>query len=380
MSRLIVFSFLGILSGGGCLPSQASTVGFEAFKKTLYPYVRANCKACHGANQAPFFAVSDEEEAFQYSKNYVDFSQLDRSIFLERVTNGHSGGPETQTDGSEMLSILEEWKRLWHQNPNPVPSPQRTVSSQVSLPVEVLPEGSQSWGTLQFDLAKSSPYRLDLEKVYFEIKVRRFGLDALQFTRPRLGTAQKAIRVEDLNIHVVSPEQSVASNRNRYQSLKRTIQPGRLPSQMGEPLLFPVLSSRAEIRVLEDGVDFSQIKISVSFKTIEAIQAGTQCRNLKDFKLDVYQLMLDRNCVYCHGGGPRGLAGRSPAKDYFDLSLSPEEVCRKSLQWIDVDAPSESALLTYPLWGEGGHPKILPFVSEVVPFWTDWIRSEKASF
>jgi hypothetical protein len=70
---------------------------FALFESDLHPILKKNCGMCHGASQAPQFAVDSSTEAFETinSAKLIDYANSDNSRFLEKLgTNHQCGTPE----------------------------------------------------------------------------------------------------------------------------------------------------------------------------------------------------------------------------------------------------------------------------------------------
>lgn len=146
-------------------------VGLEAFRRTLYPQLRASCVNCHGDNgRATPHSQSDAASAYALAKTLVNFNDLPRSRFVRKVRTAHwteydeaeTGMPETQ-----MLRSLQDW---WDAGERDCP-PAFSFSTSLMSVSNVLPDVAQGFKTLSWDLAGAGGSYLGCK---FLLDVQRF--------------------------------------------------------------------------------------------------------------------------------------------------------------------------------------------------------------
>ena len=89
--------------------SQGEEKSIAAFTKTLHPVLQTKCGSCHGASQAPTFAVADAKTAHGLilSAQLVSFSNIENSDLVKKVDEGHQGFDTT--DGDEIGTEISDW-------------------------------------------------------------------------------------------------------------------------------------------------------------------------------------------------------------------------------------------------------------------------------
>lgn len=103
------------LGDGGNTPSAAASR--EAFKTTLYPFVRTNCSQCHGINQSPMFALPDLQQAFNNLTNFqlANLQNPGASYMVQKLQSGHNNFPTTWP--AEVTNLISQWAQILAQNP-----------------------------------------------------------------------------------------------------------------------------------------------------------------------------------------------------------------------------------------------------------------------
>ncbi len=87
----------------------------EAFRTTVFPVLRANCKGCHERVQTPFFASLTPEAALQAIQDTgkVNFEEIENSRIVKRlVGDNHNCWSECPTDAETMRLAIQTWKDL----------------------------------------------------------------------------------------------------------------------------------------------------------------------------------------------------------------------------------------------------------------------------
>lgn len=94
------------IQNGGAL---AGAGGLNGFQQSVYPFVRKNCVECHGASQAPLFAVADVNAAYNVALQNVTFSNIPLSKLVVQAGNGHCGDPGCANNSAAMQTQVQAW-------------------------------------------------------------------------------------------------------------------------------------------------------------------------------------------------------------------------------------------------------------------------------
>lgn len=350
-------------------PSASLPPAVAAFARSVHAYTRKNCSGCHGASQAPLFAVAEIEKAYAASKPFADFDKVSQSTFVKRAMNGHCGA-NCKTDGAAMTAAIEEWKKAEQAtNPPPIdPNAGRTFTETLELPNN-LPTGTE------FALL-----RWELQGARITLEAQRFGNDGFRFRKPRAGVRSGSLTLQDIRVHL----NGVTAKKPRFHSIDAVV--FALSSGAMDDALsgFPVLSAANEIIVPVDKAEpdsaprESSIKLSFAKFTLDD-QRNPGCFALELFKSKVLPLTEARDCYSCHGGGPDLAEGLETARKHLDMKTNDAEICSAFLQRVSRKTPLASPLILYPMGNKELHPAVLPFIEEIVPNWTDWIAAEQAA-
>jgi hypothetical protein len=102
--------------GGGSEPQATENASVPqdsvvAFEETVFPIVRDNCQVCHGASQAPQFAVEDVKVAHDnlVKASKVDLNHPDASRIYLKVKEGHNCWSDCAENSGEILASIEDW-------------------------------------------------------------------------------------------------------------------------------------------------------------------------------------------------------------------------------------------------------------------------------
>lgn len=372
-----VFLLIAVLFGFSPTGSakMKSDEGFKYFKEVFYPYWKDTklCGACHITNQAPQFLTTDLQVAYKTTLNYVNFNDVNRSILIRQsMPNAQGVGhcknlANCKTDGKMMTKMLTEWAKIDGDG-----GVARKRTEEVILPNLLADE----YQTISFDLSKLSPGVDGLKNAFFSIEAKKFTEDSIIFRRPKLASKEAPIYFKDIVIELSTPTDPIQKFRN----LERSVNPKSLDMNALNWQPIPTLSVD---RMVALSVDLKQtIKVRIGFADIKVGVPAMKCKNLKGFEENVYNSYVDRRCFFCHSGGPE----KFPKLDYepyvnawksWDMDDSVEGLCDKSLERANFANPLRSPFIWFALGYDEKHPRGIPYVQEVDPFWTNWINSEK---
>lgn len=319
----------------------------SSFEKTAYPFLKKQCSFCHGDTQAPLFAVSNVSEAYAAAKPLVDFAEPAKSKLVVRSMNGHCGLSFCQTDGKELTAAIVEWAKT-----------ETPVEVRIRTKAQTIPQLSLTeYREIQWDLSETEPVQAGLKNAKIQIEAILFSEDSILFRRPRIVGNTTPVYVKDLALEI----NDEIIQKGKYKTLEKVVMPGNTP---------PVLSVDKLLIAYSAGL---QIRLSLS--RVQQSQSAINCSNFERFQSSVYPVMVDRECFYCHGGGPKNYGGEALAMKSFDTRGSVTQLCLASMQRSQPASPLKSALVWYALGNEAGHPRMIPYVDDIQPEWIDWIKS-----
>jgi len=324
------------------LPSKSARA-LSAFRDSVFAYTQKNCVGCHERRQAPLFATGDLERAYALSKNYVNFSDVDQSTFVARVTNGHCG-ISCQTDGKEMREAIVKWweegeKDLSGDKPQPL---LKTFS------IRIPKLSSSKYAELQWNLDRVGP---DLDNVRFSLEIQKFDDSNYRIRRPRLLTYSLPLRLVSLGFDLNG---RIRHELSHYFTLSRVVGPNSKA----------ILSTRLMLAPIESTEDTLAL-------TFQALERGSvdSCWRGAVFAEHVRPI-LERKCFRCHQQ-----AG-DPAFHRFPMDGSDEELCLEAHERVDPHDPSHSALIQFPYVQILDHPVRVLSESERAQF-LEWITEKR---
>lgn len=352
------------------------TDGIHAFSESVHPLVTNNCSGCHdrreGTQNGPRFAVQDLAESYAMVSRYVNFDDLDSSIFVTKGGNQHcsSYGINCGVDFAQIKEKLNAW---WTGGENLCLRRGKYQAPAFTLPADV-PDRAAGFKSLRWDLGS---IRADLQGASFEMEAQIFARPseatkgAYRFRAPRLVVANGTYAVGNVRVLINGKLDPLA---NGFTSLNKVVKGQPLPTDAGKPSAHPTLSSKSLIVVMDKP---QGDQLGVSFELLDPAMPR-QCKDQAKFEGDVLPVLEARNCYVCHGGGPEAQPGRSPAKDRFGMNAPATELCSRFLERVDFDTVMNSVAVDYSFRGMNDHPRVIPRIDEIQPAWTDWIRSEAA--
>jgi mono/diheme cytochrome c family protein len=383
---------------------EAAGAGFETFKTTLFPAVRQNCASCHGVNQNPQFALADAASDYATLRNgLVDFDVPENSFIVRQLVGGHQGfaaqaGPFTE--------LITKWAAAESSRPGggdgglpggPIaandPRTIKIASAALTLPA-TLPSTpgnvtSNNYARVRWDLSSATPADPDLVGAYFEVDVQfqanpTAGLPgAYLFRRPRVGSVSNSLSVKNVKLLLLDRK----ANRFVYNpqvvdwvGIETLVAPNAGVTA-GNPLPFPILSNDplliaqsdnyigSDTPYLGNPIAGGQDQFQVAFEVLQRTTTPN-CKNPtgnpSSFDVTAYPVMQNQ-CVRCHGGGNATATAR------FSMQGTAAQVCDRALQRVNLNFPTQSALIGAPTLGTGSMGRINGFNSQ--PF-LDWIQSE----
>jgi hypothetical protein len=358
-------------------PAQCQA-GVTAFTNSVHQLIRTHCTHCHDVNadirQGPPFAVADPGDSYSRVSRLVNWNDPNSSYFITKGGDRHcvGYGYDCATGAPELEAALNAW---WTNGESSCPRLGNFFTAQLPLP-QNLPVGRDTWVPLRFDLSDIDP---SLDQALFEIEVQWFSQPAspspgaYRFRKPRLASVLNPVHLKGIRVLVNGKWDSFA---DAYVPLEITVGDAPIPSDPKKPLPHPVLSADPLI-VTEDKPTGDVI--SIAFEGLNAVAQSPRCKSLSLYQSNVVPTLKARNCFFCHSGGDQNLPGDDSRGAVSRLSFSGTDatVCSKLIQRVTPWNPQISPLVSYPLKADWEHPRIIPAVDEVSP-WYDWINAELA--
>ncbi|MEQ1876681.1 MAG: hypothetical protein ABL958_08540 [Bdellovibrionia bacterium] len=324
--------------------SPRDVAGFE---KTTYVFAKKQCAVCHGDTQAPLFAVKDVNVAYAAAKPYADFANPAKSRLYAQSMNGHCNLSYCKTDGKEMLASITEWAK------SETPVSTRIKTKSIAMPQLSMTE----YRAISWNLSETEPAQAGMGNARIQVEAILFSADSVLFRRPRVVGNTTPVYMKDLALEI----NGEIIQKGKYENLERVVMPSTTP---------PVLSVDKILIPYTDG-----LKIGLSLSRVQVSQALTSCSDLEKFQANVYPVMVDRECFYCHGGGPKNYPGEMTAMKTFDTRGTLLQLCLASQQRSHQATPLKSPIIWYALGNEAGHPRMIPYVDDIQPEWIDWIKA-----
>lgn len=343
--------------------------GLTAFTQSVHPWVREHCVGCHGASQAPMFAIPDAEDSYTLflSKPLVNFSDYDLSRVVQKMSDGHCGSAcSNATLRQELIDKITFW---WEHgecfeqgkcNGNG-PGDGRIVLSAQTIPsniVAAFPNGPSAEGTVfQWDLGEVSSA---LAGSTFKFEMRAIpNTTAYEVRKPRLliPSGGSPIEVTDLNFEI---NDVFNVNTSTYATVDLiSVTPGN------------ILSPLSAILVQQNGPGADTI--APSFAVLKASSAKT-CKALGTFLANVKPGRMEPGgvCYGCHTNPNSG--GKYFRQDTDDVTL-----CMRALQRVNLAVPTDSTVIRNPLNNTNNHPQVPNHSGNptaFVPF-LNWIAQEQ---
>ncbi|HEX4923118.1 MAG TPA: hypothetical protein VFV50_03495 [Bdellovibrionales bacterium] len=320
--------------------------GVEAFSKTAHVFLKRQCSFCHGDTQAPLFALDDVSKSYAAALPLVNFNDIPKSKLVVRAMNGHCGLDFCETDGKEIIAAIQEWAKS------------ENIEARVRTKEIPMPQLSLTQYTaIQWDLNELEPKQAGLEDAKIQVEALAFSEDSILFRRPRIIAGRNSIYVKDLVIEL----NGEPIQKGKYKGVEKIVTPGAPP---------PVLSVDKIIIPAQ-----ANLTIRLSLGQLGVSQALAACNNVEMFQTKVYPVMADRECFFCHGGGPKNYAGEAMARRMYDMGGTIQQLCVASMQRAQPSTPLKSPIVWYALGNEAGHPRMIPYVDDIQPEWIDWIKS-----
>lgn len=348
--------------------SRGCDNGVKAFEASVHKLLRQDCIGCHDTGGiGPAHSVAEPQKSYGRILAYVDWRNIDGSRLVTKGGNQHClqhpGGKCTSTQ-ADIKRVLKEW---WENGQKDCPNVGRFVTKPVPVP-DPLPKGPGA-ATMRWQLGSIDPSLAGASLEMEILQGTRAGRVEYVLRKPRLTVGKEPVRFSSVNFLVNGKHDYFASV---YTLLDAHISLPLAPE--GSTLSpVPVLSS---VPVIVGQDQPTGDEISLAFEMVE-VAPNPDCRHIAAFENDVLPVFQARRCYSCHGGGPDNLTGRAPANEAFPMRLSMAKLCSASLQRSGVRFQTDSPLISFPLKGSMGHPRVLLGTSEIHPAWTDWLRAEK---
>jgi len=200
--------------------------GLEAFKNTFYPFAVRNCVSCHGASQAPLFAVSNVTNAYNIARDssYVSFTSISSSKLVTYSGNGHCGTAGCAANSAAAAVQVQAWADVELANaagsgsgsgPNPMessppptggPSSSALISTAMMVPTP-LPSGT-AYRVMRWNLSQLVPASPLVGNAIFEIEVQLLSTTTYRIRNPRIIGLSQIVRVSGIHIFVKPSSES----------------------------------------------------------------------------------------------------------------------------------------------------------------------------
>jgi hypothetical protein len=347
-SHVIFASSLGVCSQG-----------FDAFKKHVYPTLRAKCVNCHddGAD-APEHSSKDILKAYNIAKESVDFKDIEESYFLTMIDMEHWESEDSNATGmsyEDAKIMLNKWNDEGEKDCTD------KVFSYVSEAITLSQSDLKKGKKIRFDLSNKSE---EFKDSFFEIEVKNnlSSISPLEtnflFTRPRL-TSKTGFNLKGFYIFIDNKYNSledVFSNLNTQKNSK-------IYNSSSDILPGSILSTKGLLAV--DNKSLKDVHFSIGFDDLHA-STDIECSDLNKFKK--LERLVSKNCIGCHGD--KG----STAFKRLDLTSN---TCGKILERTNKSFWSRSIILDYAVHGAANHVKLsTKDMAEYIREFKIWAKTE----
>lgn len=309
-SALIYITLVALLVGCGgsvSFPTQSNsaTTGLSEsalhFSNTVHPILSQRCAQCHGVNQPPLIAFSNN-----ISKSYdnlmavpglVDFITPDNSRIVQRVRGGHNCWGNCADNADDLLTAIQNWKDL--------DSPSST-SAAIQTPAQTIPSTITTTTTanMTYNLTGLAPGIPSDAKLIVTIK--KFDNFTYLVTNPRV-TTTVSFYLRSLSLLINGVDARPGSTYSLIDAtvpVSSTNSPYRLSTSsllINIGLGLPVDSSGQPTG--GPGVD----SLALGFAELTLISSPAQQRFLN------LQTLIRTQCAGCHGGTTNSQNGSVPA-------------------------------------------------------------------
>jgi mono/diheme cytochrome c family protein len=341
------------------LATTSATTGIGAFTDTFYNFARTNCASCHGATQAPTFAVSDVNAAYGTLKGtgFVSFANVSSSMIVTYAGNGHCGLPGCNGNAA----VAAEQVQAWADVENAVAAGSgtgsgtgtgggavggttvtggakagATITTSLNLPA-TLPTGT-TYVPMRWQLSSVTPANALVAGAVFELEVQKLSATTYRVRNPKIAGLKSPVRVTGIHVFVkaatdtgIGVEDLGAGSvwENDVVSVPVTTLPGTLPATPLSITTFVPMDSFSMVI----GVRSNQDAFTVSFDTLATAVSLTPTF------ASINSNILATKCVSCHSTNSK--AGGFSYSNYTDTQAS-----------VSSGNPAGSALYTSVTGGQ----------------------------
>ncbi len=319
--------------------ATTATTGIGAFGDTFFNFARTNCASCHGAAQAPTFAVADVNAAYGTLKgsSFVSFSNVSSSLIVTYSGNGHCGLPSCNGNAA----VAAEQVQAWADVENAVASggggttpgggtlpvgggpttgganTGATITTSLNLPV-TLPMGN-TYVPMRWQLSQVSPANALVTGAVFELEVQKLSATTYRVRYPKIAGLRSPVRVTGIHVFVkaatdtgVGVEDLGAGSawENDVVTVPITTLPATLPATPLSITTFGPMDSFSMVI----GVRSNQDAFTISFDTLATAVALTSTF------ASINSNILAPKCVSCHSTNNK--AGGFSYSNYTDTKAS----------------------------------------------------------
>jgi mono/diheme cytochrome c family protein len=330
----------------------------------VYPLVTAHCASCHTSTNMPFFATMDPQADHDalVTGGKVNLDNPAMSRLVQRLgQDSHNCWSTCASNSSDMQAAIAKWATLLKAAPTSststatatgtTPAPRMNTIETVG-PANIPGPGGATFATMTWPLTSAADtITPDVTGASFTLEIQKFDAFSYLVRNPRVISPSSAVYVSDVRISVNGV---IRANDTTY-SLLDQIAP---MSATGT-----VISPASMVTLMDKGAGID--KIAISFAQVKANAAGG-CKNLAGWQASV-KTVFQAACVRCHNAG-----------NSFDMVTGTDaQICVRTLGRVDVNFPSNSRLITYPLTGTG-HAGGGNLINQTTAnSWVNWINSER---
>lgn len=333
---MIICYFLSLL----LQPVQAADIPgpFEE----VHAYMKKNCIECHGAYQAPMFAVSDIDAAYAAAKSVRDFD----ITIVNQSKNGHCGKEVCSAENADFVSAVQRWKALegfleekhftWQSTPRSPHFKKGQRSTQLHWKIQDL-----GYASVPAHVKASVSLTVTRQDGYFLVRDLRVHLShgTLLLEGIHLLQSDRILTVPELesgSFSLMASKQSIGF----------------------------------EMRPWHAGDDVVEKGISIALDRIEWKPELSWCQSIGTFKKTVYASLKRRACIQCH-------TQEAPALQAWTMHPDLKILCAQAKSRIDRNDFMNSPLVRAALGKDSEHGALVPTTSEVDPDWIRWMEEEQ---
>ena len=337
-------------ASGGC------TDGRKAYSESVHKYIRSEgkCLRCHDSKgPGPDFAVENLDLSYLRLKSRVQWSNPESSLFVQRGGEDHCNCGATQ---ALLTGLLTEW---WRNGESICKEAGHFVSDSVAIPQ--LGDVGSGWAKMRVGLGTTNPL---LQGSFLDFEIENFADEiegskgAYRIRKPRLSNGSNEVELKGLGVLLNG---YVEPNSLLYSEIS-------IRGSIGSTAAF----STKTLILLKDRP--GQDTISISFNSVDPVKS-LDCMAPDTFHKKVEPILENRNCYFCHGGGPDQVVGQKSAKLALSMAQNSARLC-KEIKLRSPESESEQPLFwAFPQKGQFNHP-IFNFIESERSSYIEWLREE----